>query len=199
MPLSYYALDKFVSQELSKLTSCTPQSLAAEFPQRASWLSEFVLRRIFNDHVAQERAALAFAVIRRAEAAIDEWELACEVATQGIRKPSNYFKALRHTESCVSALWQGLEFGRKALGAKLFDSGDGSVFERLNQLYNKGRHFKPSELPKDDLHALWLTNDGLRSRDHTVTFEEMRDTLRVLCSTAQKIAAGITEPEERVR
>jgi hypothetical protein len=154
---------------------------------------------MFNDHVAQEHTALAFAVIRRAEAAIDEWELACEVATQGVQKPSKYFKALRHTESCVSALWQGLAFGQKALGTKLYDSGDGSVFERLNQLYNKGRHFDPSQLPNHDLHALWLTNDGLRSRDHTVTFDEMRDTLRILCNIAQKIAAGIPGPEERVR
>jgi len=35
MPLSHYALDAFVSQELSKLTSCAPQSLASEFPERS--------------------------------------------------------------------------------------------------------------------------------------------------------------------
>jgi hypothetical protein len=48
MPLTLYALDMFVSQELSKLTACSPQSLDAEFPDRIHWLNQFVLERIFH-------------------------------------------------------------------------------------------------------------------------------------------------------
>ena len=121
MPLSHYALDTFVSQDMSKLTACAPRSLATEFPERNHWLSQFVLRRIFHNHVSEERAALAFILVRRAEAALDEWELACEAA-HDVRKPSGYFKMLRHLENCVTALWQGLEFGRRALETKLFDT-----------------------------------------------------------------------------
>jgi hypothetical protein len=193
MPLSHYALDAFVSQELSKLTSCAPQSLASEFPERSHWLNQFVLRRIFHNHVADDRAALAFALTRRAEAALDEWELACEAVRQGAQRPSAYFKALRHFETCLASLWQGLDLGRRALDRDLFSKGDGSVFERLNWLYNKGRHFDPQDLPTGDLHALWITNDGLRAREHAVTFEEMRDALRLLGRTAQAIAGGAPE------
>ena len=189
--LSHYALDKFVSQELSKLTSCTPLSLASEFPERSNWLNQFVLRRILCDHVAEERAALAFVLVRRAEAAIDEWELACEAARQGVQRPSGYFKALRHLESCLAALWQGLDSGRRALGTDLFTKGDGSVYERLNWLYNKGRHFDPQALPAGDLHALWLTNDGFHSREHAVTFEEMRDAIKVLGRMTDTIAGSV--------
>jgi hypothetical protein len=170
MPLSHYALDTFVSQELSKLTSCAPQSLAPEFPERSHWLNQFVLRRIFHDHVVDDRAGLAFALVRRAEAALDEWELACGAVREGVRRPSAYFKALRHFESCLASLWQGLDLGRRALGTDLFAKGDGSVFERLNWLYNKARHFDPQSLPAGDLHALWITNDGLRTREHAVYF-----------------------------
>ena len=56
MPLSHYALDKFVSQRLSKLTSCVPQSLGAEFPDRSLWLSQFILNRIFQNHITEDRA-----------------------------------------------------------------------------------------------------------------------------------------------
>ena len=55
MPLSHYALDTFVAQELSQLTSCNPASLAEEFPDREEWLTEFILRRIFNARVAEDR------------------------------------------------------------------------------------------------------------------------------------------------
>ena len=190
MPLSHYALDTFVSQELSKLTSCAPQSLASEFPERSQWLNQFVLRRIFHNHVADDRAALAFALARRADAALDEWELACEAVGQGAQRPSTYFKALRHFETCLASLWQGLDLGRRAIDTDLFSKGDGSVFERVNWLYNKGRHFDPQDLPTGDLHALWITNDGLRAREHAVTFEEMRDALRLLGRTAQALAGG---------
>ena len=190
MPLSHHALDTFVSHELSKLTSCAPESLGAEFPERSCWLNQFILRRIFHNHVAEKRTALAFVLVRRAEAAFDEWELACEAARQGVQHPSQYFKALRHLESCLAALWQGLEFGRNALGTELFKKRDASVFQRLNSLYNFGRHFDPQELPSRDLHALWLTNDGLHSRKCAVTFEEMRDALRLLGRIAQQIAGS---------
>ena len=166
MPLSNYALDTFVSQEMSKLTACTPQSLECDFPERGHWLNQFVLRRIFHNHVSEERAALAFILVRRAEAALDEWELACNAATQEVRRPSGYFKVLRHLESCIAALWQGLEFGRSATGSRLFEKGDGSEYERLNWLYNVGRHFDPQALPSGDLHRLWITNDGLHTREH---------------------------------
>lgn len=154
MPLSHYALDTFVSQELSKLSSCAPPSLEAQFPERSSWLDRFVLNRIFHNHVAADRAALAFALVRRAEAALDEWELACAAAMQNVQQPSIYFKTLRHLESCLAALWQGFDLARRASGTELFLKGDNSAFERLNWLYNKGRHFDPGALPAGDLHAL---------------------------------------------
>lgn len=190
MPLSHYALDTFVSQELSKLTACAPESLDAEFPERCVWLTQFVLRRIFHNHVAENRAALGFALVRRAEAALDEWELVCEAARHGVQSPSQYFKGLRHLENSLAALWQGLDFGRRALGTDLFAERDGSVFERLNWLYNKARHFDPQVLPAGDLHRLWLTNDGLHSREHAVTFEEMRDALKLLGRIAQELAGS---------
>jgi len=190
MPLTHYALDTFVSQEISKLTACVPESLVTEFPERAHWLNQFVLRRIFQNHVSDENAALAFILVRRAEAALDEWELACIAATQDVRHPSGYFKMLRHLESCIAALWQGLEFSRRAIDTKLFDKGDGSVYERLNWIYNVGRHFDPQALPSGDLHRLWITNEGLHSREYSLTFVEVRDALKSLARVVDKIAGS---------
>lgn len=189
MPLTHYALDTFVSQEMSKLTACAPESLAAELPEHSHWLNQFVLRRILHNHVREEHAALAFVLVRRAEAAIDEWELACAAASD-VRSPSGYFKMLRHMESCIAALWQGLEFSRRALQTTLFEKGDGSVYERLNWLYNVGRHFDPQGLPSGDLHRLWISNDRLNSREHSVTFVELRDAIKFLASMVEQLAGS---------
>lgn len=192
MPLTNYALDTFVSQQLSQLTSCRPRSVAADFPKCATWLDQFILRRMFQAHIGEDRAALAFALVRRAESAIDEWELACKEVSGDVRRPSNYFRALRHFENCLAAVWQGLDFGRRSLDLDLFDEDEPNAFERLNSLYNKARHFEPQKLPAGALHPLWLTNDALRSHEHTVTFDELRDAISLLGRIAQELAEGLT-------
>lgn len=189
MPVTHYTLDTFVSQEISKLTSCEPQSLAVEFPEHNRWLNQFILRRIFHNHVSEEHAALAFILIRRTEAALEEWELACAVA-QNVREPSGYFKMLRHLENCIAALWQGFEFCRRALKTNLFERGDESTYERLNWLYNVGRHFDTQELQLGDLHRIWISNDGLHSREHSVTFSELRDAIKFLADMVKKFSSG---------
>lgn len=189
MSITNYALDTFVSQEMSKLTACAPRSLAPEFSEYRHWLDQFVLRRMFHNHVSEDRAALAFVLVRRAEAALDEWELAC-AAAKDVRKPSGYFKMLRHLEHCLAALWQGLESCRRALNTKLFEQGDGSVYERLNWVYNVGRHFDPQDLPSGDRHRVWISNDGLHSREHSVTFSELRDAIKFLAGMVDKFAGS---------
>lgn len=194
MTLTPNALDTFVSQEMSKLTACAPQSLAPDFPEHGHWVNQFVLRRIFQNHVSDEGVALAFILVRRVDAAMDEWELACSAACD-VGRPSGYFKMLRHLENCVAALWQGFEFCRHALGQKLFQKGDGSVYERLNWLYNVGRHFNPYELAPGDLHRLWISNDGLNSRECTVTFVELREAVRFLARLVDKFAGSSSKSE----
>jgi hypothetical protein len=131
MGITDYALDKFVGQQISSF-AWTPQSVNSEFPNRGAWLDEFVLHRIFHTHVPDDRAALAFIMLRRALAAIEEWEAMCVEASGSMRRPSVYFSALQHCENCLAATWQALEFGRRVLGQKLFENGDSAVYERLN-------------------------------------------------------------------
>ena len=74
MPLSMYALDNFVAQDLSQLTECRPAPIAPEFPDYSSWLSLFALNWILTIPLPKEKAVLAFALIRRAEGAIEDYE-----------------------------------------------------------------------------------------------------------------------------
>jgi len=190
VPLTLQGLDAFVSQGLSGLTGLTARTLAEDFPDRFDWINEFVLRRIFHNHVPDQNVALAFVLLRRADAAIDEWELACASSKGDLRSASVYFEVLRHFETCIANLWQGLDFGRHALDRKLFESGDGSAYERLNQVYNHCRHFDPMQLPQGDLHAAWLTNDSVVTEKYQVSFEELREAISLLARIASKIAKG---------
>lgn len=189
MGITDYALDTFVAQQMSTF-AWAPESIDSEFRSRATWLDEFVLRRIYQRHVPDDRAALAFIMVRRALAAIDEWESMCVAASGPRRKPSVYFSVLRHCEACLAATWQSLEFGRKGLGQKLFDKGDGSAYERLNAVYNTGRHFDPEALPSGALHAIWLADEHVRTHEHTLHLDELRDLVRMLGRIASQTVTG---------
>jgi hypothetical protein len=194
MPLSFYALDTFVAQDLSQLTECRAAPVADEFPDSATWLSTFVLNSIFITPLADDKKALAFALIRRAEGAISDYEearahLAALVA--GDRKNiSLYFRCLRRFESTVAMVWQALEYGMNALSMKLFSKGDGTPYQRLNQIHNNGRHTKPETLPAGQLHAVWIKNEGLVTDGASLTFDELRDLVRQIARIADRIAKG---------
>ena len=100
MPLSLYALDKFVAQDLSELTECRMVSVASDFPDPASWIRLFVLNGMLRNRLPKEKTALAFALIRRAEAAIEDYEAAranLEELVNGGQNISLYFRCLRRT------------------------------------------------------------------------------------------------------
>lgn len=190
MSISNYALDKFVAQDMSKLSQLSIKSLAEEFPNADTWLAQFVLRRIFQAHVPDEKAALAFAIIRRTHAALQEWELASAAAQGDLRSIGIYFSVLRHLESCISSIWQGLEFARKSLGQDLFVRGDGSVYERMNWVYNVSRHFAPEALPQGDTHRVWLSNQAMHTREKTVNFDELREAIRMLARVSEQVVGA---------
>ena len=194
MGITDYAFDTFVAQQMSSFV-WTPRSVDSEFPNRASWLDEFVLRRIFHAHVPDNRAAFAFIMLRRALAAIEEWEAMCSEVSGLMRKPSVYFSALRHCESCLAATWQALDFGRKALGQKLFEKGDSSVYERLNAVYTVGRHFNPDSLPGGALHAVWLAGECVRTHEQELNLDELREVVCMLGRIASDIVTGPGHPD----
>ncbi|MFN7917662.1 MAG: hypothetical protein U0Q55_20110 [Vicinamibacterales bacterium] len=74
MPFTNYALDTFVAQQ-ARAVVWSPQPLGVEFPTRAMRLEEFVLRRFFQAHVADQMVPLAFIMVRRTLAAVEEWDL----------------------------------------------------------------------------------------------------------------------------
>lgn len=187
MGISDYALDTFVAQEMSKITRLEIESLAGEFPNADTWLVEFVTLRIFHSHVPKEKAALVFAIIRRAHAAVQEWELASAAALGNMRHIGAYFRVLRHLESCISATWQGLEFARRSLKIDLFTKNEVNVYTRLNWVYNTFRHFDPEMLPEGDLHRTWLSNDAIHTREHVVQFTELREEVALLARVSEKL------------
>ena len=197
MPLTQYALDEFVAQDLSKLTECRAPSIEADFEDRSNWLNNFVLNAIFKMSLPKEKLALALALIRRADGAVQDYgagRLVLESMANGERTVKNYFDCLRKFESSAAMTYQTYMFTMRFLPTKLFKPGDGSAYQRLNDIYNKGRHEDPEKLPKGHLHAVWITNDGLCADGALLGFDELADQIREIGSLARKLSNAEVPP-----
>jgi hypothetical protein len=69
-----YALDHFVSQDLSKLTVCNAPEVSTRFPQSSHWIGNFRLNSMFGRPVGMDARKFCLAFLRRAEAAFFNYE-----------------------------------------------------------------------------------------------------------------------------
>ena len=191
MPLSNFALDKFVAQDYSKLTVCKSPTIGTDFQDYEHWLHNFLLNRILKQNIADELAALAIAIIRRCQAAIEHHDSArnsLESFVNGERTITNYFRSLRNFEIAVSFTYQAFDIGRKAAAFSLFTTGDGSPYEKLNRIYNTSKHAQPNQLPPGQIHTVWLTNAGLTGDGIVLTFEDLAGSIKELARISSKVS-----------
>ena len=168
--------------------------VADRFPEYQSWLTNFVLNTMLGLPLQKKKRALAFAVIRRSEAAIRDYEEARELLTRlaGSQKTiSLYFPCLGRLESTVAMVCQALNFIRRALNIKLYEKRDGSPYERLYLIYNRSRHEDPEKLRAGHLHAVWIGNDALFAHEARLTFAELRDLVGEVGRIADKLSKGL--------
>ena len=192
MPLTHYALDTFVAQNMSRLTECNAKLIGEVFEQSQDWMGNFVLNSIFRIPVAQEHKPFIFTFLRRAEMALLEYEQGRAALTEYVKKPSNhislYFQALHHFEITINLLYQAYELVMKKLNIKLFIKNDSSPLERLNRTYNVIKHAEFSSIPEGNLHPVWLHNEGIFVSTAYINFDEIYDMLIEIGNLANKLS-----------
>ena len=193
MPASNYFYDTFVVQKYSELTAVNAEPLGVDFPSYQYWLTHFVLNSTFRSNPTPDQRAVAFALLRRAEGAVEEFDQACMALADFVsvqRTVSGYFRALRRFESAVAQVHQAFQFMKQASGTPFFRTKDGSHYQRLNEVYNVGRHGNPTALPPGHVQLVWLENDGIHVASGVLAFEELRDLVAELARAADYIASG---------
>jgi hypothetical protein len=189
--LSSYAKDKFVAPEMSKLTAARIRDTSDVDAQQKHWLANFILNTIFRTDVPSPLRQQIYNFLRRSHAAFAEYALARE-ATLGFingpdRSPLRYLDAIGHWEAFLAYSWQA--HGFIGGGEKIwFKEGDGSVFQRLNELHNRAKHadedIAKGKFFEDSPLCVWLTNDGLRSIETSLSFDEIAGILDDLAEWA---------------
>lgn len=198
MPFTKSAVELFISTRAAAVTRCGASEVTAMVPESAHWLSNFGLEVIFHDFPPADMRPFVINFIRRIHAAFLEYDLArqevLKLIKDGYGRWSPYFAALTHFEVVVSQLYLALDSVRKLSSNDFFTTGDGSFEEKLNLIYNAGKHqIAQTELPT------WFTDEGLACARAKVTFAEIEDfmlrmagVVKGLCN--QEIALKAFQP-----
>lgn len=78
----------------------------------------------------------------------------------------------------------------KITGQKLFKKGDGSEIQRLNWIYNKSKHIGFDKLSENDLHPIWLSNEGIVCNECKLTWKELENILEDVGDLANSLSNG---------
>jgi hypothetical protein len=177
--------DKFVAPEISSFTEASISDLSG---LQERWLVSFILNSGLVVQLDDATRRTIYNFLRRAEAAFREYNSARQMTLAHLANPnpdavSEYIIAIGHWEVFLSDAYQAwclLARGQKIL----FTPGDGSTMQRLNLLYNRTKHAESAiiaeQLPPDGTLPVWLKNDGLRSVESSLTFEEIAEMLKDL-------------------
>jgi hypothetical protein len=203
-PFSAYVLDKFIAPGASVFTEADIPDLSSYHSQSTHWVSSFFLNSVLRAAYKLPLNAYVYNYLRRAEAAFREHSNARTETLLFIRSnrqsPSRYAAAIFHWEIFLGQSWHAFKLLEKAFGAVLYQEGDGSVEERLNQLYNQMKHVESriaagQMLPEATV-PVWLTNEGLVSVDARLTYRETGDVLMDIAKWADLLGDPLTVREK---
>jgi hypothetical protein len=139
--------------------------------------------------------------LRRSHSAFAEYALArkATIAFISERRSLQCLDAIGHWEAFLAYSWQAhcvLGRGKK----DLVRERGGSVLERLNALHNRAKHadeaIERGDFFEDSPLCVWLTNDGLRSTDTSLSFEETAGILDDLAKWADAVQDPATMHEK---
>lgn len=196
MQFSSGLLDTF-SQNLSSLTECNFIDMATYDPQSRHWIQNYLLNSAFRGRYPDRFHQIVMALIRRAEAAFQEYELGCADLKTYVNGPreaiSKYFSSLYHFEQFIAHAYQAYMLSRPLLAnPRKFQNGDKSVLERLNKIYNHIKHsdskLLAGDFPENATVSVWLSSQEIHCLDASLDSEEIVEILREIAGYASSFS-----------
>ena len=193
MTLSDFSKDKFVAPYTSQFTEAQIPDMSDHYDQSEYWVANYTLNCMCRGAFEYPHRQYLFNYLRRAEAAFLQHDQAREATinflNKGGQSPSLYMRAITQWEYYLFQSYHCFNLARYIFGKKkIFEKGDGSIYERLNKLYNQSKHaescMKHGSIPENGTIPVWLTNEGLSSEEATLAYSETADILEEIAEWA---------------
>lgn len=201
---SNYVIDKFIGPYASSFTHAGIPDMSTYDKESSHWVANFFLNSVLRAAWKPPFNAYIYNYLRRTEAAFSEHQAArsetLSFIESGRQSTKRYTAALFHWETFLGQSWHAYKILQKCFEVELYKSGDGSVEERLNALYNQMKHVESRIENKQILEGatvpVWLTNEGLASVDSALTFIETGEVLKDLAKWANILQDPLSVPEK---
>lgn len=196
-------LDRHIAPSVSSFNRAEIPDMSTWAKESAHWIASFFLNSAFSASFKPPMNAYAYNFLRRAQAAFAQHRLArdCTLAflSAGGQWATLYCNALFHWETFLGQAWHAYALLLKAYSGTAFKEGDGSTEERLNKLYNAMKHVESrienGQMLTGATVPVWLTNDGIRSVDASMTYFETGELLKQLALWADALMNPKTAKE----
>lgn len=207
MPFSDYATDKFFAPEMSKFTVANLPDMSSIDDQQEHWLSNYMLNTVLRGSLPNPARQQVYNFLRRSHSAFVDYANARNKTVDFLADRTRiraYVAAVGHWEDFLAHVWQANEFLTKWLvpddKRPLFEPGDGSVNQRLHALHTRAKHAAEAilrgEFVGETPLCVWMTNEGLRSTDAWLSYEEAVDELVALARWARILQDPVTIREK---
>jgi hypothetical protein len=200
-------LEEFFAPGISEFTEANLPDLRDKHPEADHWIANHFLGSVFRGRWSPDAKASVINVLFRARNAFNSYHRGRELTLGylGLSQPQNpssgaYFDAIASWETTLLQVQHAQDVMR-CFGGEAFQQGDGSDDERLWLLANKIKHcggdIKRGAHTSDFTIPMWMTNDGLVSREARVrlSWEEVAEHVDALASAADELQdpAGMIE------
>ena len=187
---------------ISEFTACDVPDISAKYPEASHWLVNHFLNSVFRGAFNNKYRQYAFNQIFRAQVAFADYHearaLTAEFLIKG--KPDNpairtYFRAVARWESCLLNLQIFIDVMNKMKSEleqePVFKVDDGTPEQRIYSIANKVKHWGSdvyeNKHKEEDTTPMWLTNTGLKTQLHTITFHELASIVSEIASVANEL------------
>lgn len=204
MTISYSAalLDRHLAPGISEFTSCDAPDITDEHPEAPHWLANHFLNSAFRGTYRDKYRQYAVNLIFRAQVAFADYHEARNLTAEHLAKgtPGNpasraYFRAVARWESCILNLQIFIDvmnrMKKDLKDTPVFEDGDGTPEQRAYSMANTVKHFGSHVFAgrdvEEDTIPMWLTNVGLRTRSHEMTYKELSKLVSEVATAAGEL------------
>jgi hypothetical protein len=195
-------LDRHLAPSISEFTVCDAPDISAQHPEASHWLANHFLNSVFRGTFKNKYRQYAVNQIFRAQVAFADYHEARNLTTEFLinGKPDNpairiYFQAVARWESCLVNLQIFIDVMNKIKSdmedEPVFKVNDGTPEQRAYEMANTVKHWggtvSSNRHKEQDTIPLWLTNEGLKTRSHAITFHELASLVSEIASIANEL------------
>jgi hypothetical protein len=179
MGITLQALEEYFSPNIGSIVHNKIIPLSDEI--NPNYVQQFTLVTMLKLKVDKKIKAIFFWILRKVQNSVLAYKdafIAIDGFTNNFNdKISLYLRALTDIETVLSNCYQVFEVCRKLTSIDIYNKGDNSKYERLNKCYIRIKHLESLTLDDNIIHATWIDNDGFKSCDSILTYQEINEIL----------------------